>query len=260
MEQTELADVLIPISLVFEVHAWFENTLYRYFLRMNVAFPVCGKWTPSSKLSKQELTCVYVWIKIHGVPVLMFTTYGLSAISIRLGTPIMLDSCITTTCMQSWGRMDYARALVDIRADRVLKDTMMISVPTPVGNGVMIHTIKVEYEWKPSRYGTCLVFGHDDAQCPKHVIADLRNSRKQEGTSYDGFQTVQKNVVCDPIVSKHGTRGNHSLPKQLVRKSAYQKKTTSIPVSNAFFALGEGFTSPNPFDFHTKDDGKSIFA
>ncbi|GKD42004.1 zinc knuckle CX2CX4HX4C containing protein [Tanacetum coccineum] len=54
-----------------------------------------------------------------------------------------------------------------------------------------MHTIKVEYEWKPSRCETCLVFGHDDAQCPKRVIVDLMNLGNQRGTQNDGFQTVQ---------------------------------------------------------------------
>ncbi|GJZ88466.1 hypothetical protein Tco_0660248 [Tanacetum coccineum] len=86
----------------------------------------------------------------------------------------MLDSCTTTTCMQTWGRMDYARALVDIRVDRALKDTMVISVPNPVGNCVTVHTIRVQWEWKPSRCGTCLVFSHDDIKWHNRVMADLR--------------------------------------------------------------------------------------
>ncbi|GJX89108.1 ARID DNA-binding domain-containing protein [Tanacetum coccineum] len=81
------------------------------------------KWNPSSKLSKEELTFVPVWIKFHGVLGSTFTTDGLSAIAIHLGTPV-IDLCTVTTCVQSWGRVDYARALVDIRADRALKDTM----------------------------------------------------------------------------------------------------------------------------------------
>nr|GFB24211.1 zinc knuckle CX2CX4HX4C [Tanacetum cinerariifolium] len=44
----------------------------------------------------------------------------LSVIATRLGTPVMLDSCTVTTCVQSWGRMDYARALVDIGVDQAL--------------------------------------------------------------------------------------------------------------------------------------------
>nr|GEX51409.1 reverse transcriptase domain-containing protein [Tanacetum cinerariifolium] len=64
-----------------------------------------------------------------------FTSDGLSAIATRLGTPIMLDSCTITTCMQSKGRMDFARALIDIRDNRALQDTMVISIPNLDGNG-----------------------------------------------------------------------------------------------------------------------------
>ncbi|GJX62256.1 RNA-directed DNA polymerase, eukaryota, partial [Tanacetum coccineum] len=91
-------------------------------------------WTPSFVLTKEELTSVPVWIKFHGVPVLAFTTDGLSVIATRLGTPIMLDSSTTSISMQTWGRMDYTRALVDIRAHRALKDTMVVSVPDLIDN------------------------------------------------------------------------------------------------------------------------------
>ncbi|GKC71140.1 hypothetical protein Tco_1117023 [Tanacetum coccineum] len=46
-------------------------------------------------------------------------------------------------------------------------------------------------------------------------------------------------VVFGPLVNKQGTRGNHSLSKQHVPKSTYQKKNTSTPMSNAFYALEE---------------------
>ncbi|GKF97281.1 putative reverse transcriptase domain-containing protein, partial [Tanacetum coccineum] len=58
----------------------------------NVLF-ILRKWNPSSKLSKEELTSVPVWIKFHVVPVSSFTIDRLSDIAIRLGTPVMLDSC-----------------------------------------------------------------------------------------------------------------------------------------------------------------------
>ncbi|GKA81014.1 hypothetical protein Tco_0787706 [Tanacetum coccineum] len=70
------------------------------------------KWTPSYMLAKEELTSVQVRTKLHGVPVLAFTTDGLIVIATRLGTLIMLYSCTTTT------------------------------FPNPIGNGVMMHTIK----------------------------------------------------------------------------------------------------------------------
>nr|GEW94169.1 hypothetical protein [Tanacetum cinerariifolium] len=67
-------------------------------------------------------------------------------------TPMMLDSCTATTCTQPWGRMDYARAFIDLRADRALKDTL-------------------------------------DMHGPKCDMADLRN---QGLTSNEGFKTVQR--------------------------------------------------------------------
>nr|GEU65978.1 hypothetical protein [Tanacetum cinerariifolium] len=84
-----------------------------------------------------------------------------------------------------------------------VQHTLVISVPKAVGNGVTPHTIKVEYEWKPPKCNTCMVFGHDDAQCPiKHAMADVR---KLEGTSNDGFQTVQRKDFRGPLGSKKGT-------------------------------------------------------
>ncbi|GJY74296.1 hypothetical protein Tco_0478727 [Tanacetum coccineum] len=105
-------------------------------------------------------------------------------------SPLVFAPPFRVLVMQSLGRMDYARALVDIRAHRALKDTIVISIPNPIGNGVTMH------------------------KCPKRVIADLRNLRKQGETFNDGFQTVQRKSVRDPLVNKHGTGGNHSLPKQ----------------------------------------------
>ncbi|GJV09986.1 cytochrome b5 [Tanacetum coccineum] len=229
-EQTDLAHVLIPMSSVLEVHA--------------------RKTALSYKLSKEELTSVRVWIKFHDVLASAFTADRLSVIATSLGTPVMLDSCTETTCVQSWGRVDYTRALVDIRADRALKDTM------------------VEYEWKPSRYGTCLVFGHDDAQCPKRVIVDMRNLRKQGGTSNDGFQIVQmkgKKMDSTPMSNSFSALeediGTHM--DDLV--DGKYKKVGDPPMKIGIwsgrkgeFSSQSGFTSPNPFDLLTNDDGKSM--
>ncbi|GKA80464.1 hypothetical protein Tco_0787156 [Tanacetum coccineum] len=105
----------------------------------------------------------------------------------------------------AYGTMDHAQALVNIKVDRALKDTMVILVPNLVGNGVTVHIIK----------------------CLKYVMVDLRNHR---GMSKNGFHIVQRKVVRDPLVSEHGKKGNHGLPKQQVPKTAYQKKMISTLV------------------------------
>ncbi|GJW79160.1 hypothetical protein Tco_0140842 [Tanacetum coccineum] len=101
------------------------------------------------------------------------STDGLSVMATCLGTLIMLDSCTTAT------------------------------FPDPIGNGVMMHTIMVEYKWEPRDV--------------EPVWNDFRG----------------------PFGSKKGTASNHNLLKQQMPKSVYQKKTTRTSVSNPLSALEE---------------------
>nr|GEZ97107.1 reverse transcriptase domain-containing protein [Tanacetum cinerariifolium] len=88
---------------------------------------------------------------------------GLSDMGTKLGNLIMLDSYTSSMCINSWGRLNYARALIEIRTDREIKDTMVISIPSVEGNGEVLHTVRIEYECKPPRCGVCMIFGHDDS-------------------------------------------------------------------------------------------------
>ncbi|GJW76322.1 hypothetical protein Tco_0138004 [Tanacetum coccineum] len=45
------------------------------------------------------------------------------------GTPLMFDSYTFDMCTQSWGRSSYARALIEIRVDVELKDTIVVAMP-----------------------------------------------------------------------------------------------------------------------------------
>ncbi|GJV89083.1 hypothetical protein Tco_1533021 [Tanacetum coccineum] len=116
----------------------------------------------------------------------------------------MLDSYTNTMCIDSWGRLDYARALIDVKAHRPFKDNMVIVIPYVEGSGFYLHTIKMVYEWKPPRCGSCAMFGHDVSKCPKHVVSEAgaklgTDYQRQNDPShirdiaavYDGFQVVQ---------------------------------------------------------------------
>nr|GEX35613.1 hypothetical protein [Tanacetum cinerariifolium] len=60
-----------------------------------------------------------------------------SVIATKLGTLLMLDSYTSFMYIQSWGRSSYARALIEIRADVELKDTIMVDeYPKNIGSGV----------------------------------------------------------------------------------------------------------------------------
>ncbi|GKG49780.1 hypothetical protein Tco_0518554, partial [Tanacetum coccineum] len=70
---------------------------------------------------------------------------GLSVISTKLVTPLMLDSYTSDMFMQ------YARAMIKLRADVELKDNIVAAMPKITGEGYYTCNIRVECEWKPLR-------------------------------------------------------------------------------------------------------------
>ncbi|GJY28796.1 ATPase, F1/V1/A1 complex, alpha/beta subunit [Tanacetum coccineum] len=230
----ERAKVKIPKASILDVHSKFGFSLYGYFVGKRVAFPVVEnyiknawkkfglvrvimnsrgffffkfasiegmngvlengplfirsasiilkKWIPNGNLVKEVLNPVSIWVKFHYIPIMAFI-----------------------------GRMDYARALIDIRVDRELKEDMVIVIPNVKDDAEVLHTVRVEYEWEPPRCGVCMVFGHDDMLCPKQPV----EKPKKQHTNHDGFQYTS---------SSHGTNN-----------SEMSKKVTSF--NNPFDAL-----------------------
>ncbi|GKB49863.1 hypothetical protein Tco_0900616 [Tanacetum coccineum] len=100
----------------------------------------------------------------------------------------MLDAFTSSMCSEPWGRMGYARALIEISAENELKNEIKMAVPIVKGEGHTIERMRVEYEWKPPRCPDCLVFGHDQTSFPKRVVVPKVNVT---ATQEDGFTMVQ---------------------------------------------------------------------
>ncbi|GKD12266.1 hypothetical protein Tco_1196673, partial [Tanacetum coccineum] len=79
---------------------------------------------------------VPVLVKLHNVPITAFSEDGLSAIAAKLGTPLMLNFYTLAMCMESWCRSSFARAMIELRADVELKDTIGTYVPKLVGDSL----------------------------------------------------------------------------------------------------------------------------
>ncbi|GJW00904.1 proteasome subunit alpha type-5 [Tanacetum coccineum] len=77
-------------------------------------------------LLKEDVGNVLVWVKLHGVPVTAFSEDGLSAIATKLGTPLILNSYTSDMCIQSWGRLSYAREMIKVLVDVELKDSIVV--------------------------------------------------------------------------------------------------------------------------------------
>ncbi|GJW42861.1 UBN2 domain-containing protein [Tanacetum coccineum] len=68
---------------------------------------------------------------------------GLSVIATKLGTPLLLDSYTSDMCLQSWGMSSYARAIIELRADVELKDTIVVAMLKITGEGGISQEFKL---------------------------------------------------------------------------------------------------------------------
>ncbi|GJY10049.1 hypothetical protein Tco_0378234 [Tanacetum coccineum] len=122
-------DILVPKESVSVVNERLNTTVYGFFLGKRVAYLVVENYVKNTwgnlALLKDEL----------------------SAIATKLGSPLMLDSYNATMCTDSWGRVSYARAMIELKVDIDLRDTIV--VPKFSGEGFTTSTIHVEYEWEP---------------------------------------------------------------------------------------------------------------
>ncbi|GKC32202.1 hypothetical protein Tco_1039496 [Tanacetum coccineum] len=60
-------------------------------------------------------------------------------------TPIMLDFYTSSMCIESWGRSSFARCLIEINVDDVLKESLTMGVPLTGGLGFTFETVTIDY-------------------------------------------------------------------------------------------------------------------
>ncbi|GKF20274.1 hypothetical protein Tco_0068912 [Tanacetum coccineum] len=123
---------------------------------------------------KEDMCNVPVWVKFYDISITVFTKDGLSAIAMKLGTPLILDSYTTDMCLESWNRTSFARDMIELRSDVELKDTLVVDIP------------KLEGE----------VFGHILDACPKKSVADVsKNLQKPRQAPCGHLVGVKPNWV-----------------------------------------------------------------
>ncbi|GJR94661.1 zinc knuckle CX2CX4HX4C containing protein, partial [Tanacetum coccineum] len=147
---------------------------------------ILNVWTPNTVLRKEEVKKALVWVKMHHVPIAVYSEVGLSLITTQIGSPIILDTYTSNMCVRSWGKKEYARALIEISAERELMESIVIAIPLGKGKGHTLATIDIDYEWKPPLCSTCKIFDHTNEKCPK-----LPKVIPTEVMDKDGFVEVK---------------------------------------------------------------------
>ncbi|GJV98058.1 retrovirus-related pol polyprotein from transposon TNT 1-94 [Tanacetum coccineum] len=215
---------------------------------------ILTKWSPNISLSKDEVTRVPIWVKFHKVPVVAYSEDGLGLIETQVGTPIMLDAYTSDMCVDTWGRMGFARALIEVSANKELKQEVMMVVPNidKEGEDHTLVKIKVEYEWKPPIYLECHVFRHGPDRCPKRVVEiDAPTVEANE----DGFiQVVNrkskgKSISSNPKGNFGGVKVNNAKkmfkwepvknPKSQEPKEKHDEQNNGIKLKNLFEKLSD---------------------
>ncbi|GKE31826.1 hypothetical protein Tco_1451148 [Tanacetum coccineum] len=96
---------------------------------------ILQKWKPNISLTKDKVTKVPVWVKMHRVPTVSYSEDGLSLIGSQIGKPIMLDAFTSAMCVDPWGRIGFARALIEVSTEKELKEEVIMAVPFEDGIG-----------------------------------------------------------------------------------------------------------------------------
>ncbi|XP_022024382.1 uncharacterized protein LOC110924695 [Helianthus annuus] len=176
-------------------------------------------WTPSVSLRKEGIKTVPVWVKLHNVPIAVYTDDGLSLLASKLGSPKRLDGYTADMCLDNWGRSSFARALIELNADSEIKEYVTVAIPKLDEDGYVTEKIKVEYEWKPHRCSGCCVFGHNDQTCPKNAN---NKKEKQVVVDEDGFVTDKRRTARFGV-----------MPRKQKQKFLYRPKVVNVGASSS---------------------------
>ncbi|GJV58646.1 hypothetical protein Tco_1464746 [Tanacetum coccineum] len=190
---------------------------------------ILTKWAPNLELSKDKVTKVPIWVKIHKVPIVAYSEDGLSLIASQIGRPVILDVFTSAMCTKPWGRIGYARALIEVAADIELKKMVTMAVPIINGEGYTKECMTVEYEWNPTRCSDCKVFGHSFVDCPKRVI-EQTTDKVDEHT--DGFTTVRNRKKKGKKVEEDKTRRIDGLKLTKPKVSYHYRRVEKGGTSN----------------------------
>jgi len=154
---------------------------------------VLQQWHPRFQFDKNNISTLPVWVRLHGLPFPLWSKQGLSMAASMVGRPLSCDES-TYNCI----RLDYA--LVCVEVDASLPYVHEFEIDSPLTSEPI--TVKVDYEWKPSRCEKCHIFGHS---CPI-ATASLPNTGKLPVTNTITMHTPVFPITQTPAVPSPSTQ------------------------------------------------------
>ncbi|GKA11043.1 zinc knuckle CX2CX4HX4C containing protein [Tanacetum coccineum] len=81
---------------------------------------ILKKWSMDTRLLKEELTSILIWVKLHDVHIQVFEEDGISLIDTFIGN-------------DSWGRSSFSRCLIEVNSEADLVDVVTIGILSLIG-------------------------------------------------------------------------------------------------------------------------------
>nr|GEX84912.1 hypothetical protein [Tanacetum cinerariifolium] len=106
-----------------------------------------------------------VWVKLLNVLMEAWSVKGINALASSIGKPVIMDEVTIKICVTRIGRIGFARLLMEIDAEKGIKDKAEIMYKSKnVVEGTK-KVVDVEYSWIPCICSKCKVFGRADNYC-----------------------------------------------------------------------------------------------
>ncbi|GJX76575.1 zinc knuckle CX2CX4HX4C containing protein [Tanacetum coccineum] len=201
----------------FKSRIWLEDVFENGSWMIRNSQLILKKWTMNTKLFKEELTHIPMWIKLHDVPIHVFLEDGISLIATQIGKLIMLVSFTSSMCTDSWGRSIFARCLIEVKADAALKDNVTMGIPLPDDEGFTKETVQV-----------------DGAAAGKATWQPIKQKVSYELKAHgnlpkNGAPKISISAKNDPSKKLHATKGGFHVPTS----------KPSVPTSNLYDVLDD---------------------
>ncbi|GJR35199.1 zinc knuckle CX2CX4HX4C containing protein [Tanacetum coccineum] len=204
---------------------------------------ILKKWSMDTRLLKEELTRIPIWVKLHDVPIQVFEEEGISLIATFIGKPVMLDSYTSSMCNDSWGQSSFARCLIEVNFEADLVDVVTVGVPSLSREGFTKETMSVDPPIATtSNVVTPIVVEINDG----FQMVGKKKKKKGKSKSTNGGKfvgpSVSQSVRYEPKAKtsdpkKGATYGNASKSSSMLKTADISSKKDNFTTSNSFSAL-----------------------
>lgn len=140
---------------LFKLEADLLFVLWTPWMMGGIRLLLLKRWIPGVKLDPRSVESIHLWVTLPDLGYQFWREDMLSRIVSKINKPLVTDKLTA-----SRKRMSYLRIIVEVSADRPLKDKVVLR--GPLGEE---HIQFIQYEWKPWHCIECKRFGHMHGHC-----------------------------------------------------------------------------------------------